>query len=359
MSNVKNSSDENVKNNAIVVAMLGELARRTARIISQWQLVGFIHGVMNTDNMSFIGVTIDYGPFAFMEAFDPSFTPNITDLQANRRYCYDNQPSIGLWNVQKLLESFVTVNCINEEEKRSIEEEYRTAVRKYYWDGVRKKLGFEILSHDQTDETRSDGYDQQEVVEVLHRQLMSLMKAFKADFTLTFRFLSKVRAAVKDEGVQKRREAAEKDLESMKEYGVFEALNSGEFDDKEKVSEMDNAFISWLADYKDALAECDLLWMNKDDIVIDSHEKCAAIRKSSMDSVNPLYVPRNYILQQCIEEAEAGNYQKLHELLRVLQSPFERSRHENMDDSSSCFTRDLALPAPVSLSRKPGIAILS
>jgi uncharacterized protein YdiU (UPF0061 family) len=84
-------------------------------MIAKWQAVGFTHGVMNTDNMSILGLTIDYGPFGFLDAFDPKYTPNTTDLPG-RRYGFANQPDIGLWNVMQLANTLYTAELITAEE---------------------------------------------------------------------------------------------------------------------------------------------------------------------------------------------------------------------------------------------------
>lgn len=100
---------------SICSAWAVEVAEQTASTIARWQGVGFTHGVMNTDNMSVLGLTIDYGPFGFLDAFDPSFTPNTTDLPG-RRYCFANQPDIGLWNVAQFATSLSTAQLLNDKE---------------------------------------------------------------------------------------------------------------------------------------------------------------------------------------------------------------------------------------------------
>lgn len=107
----------------IVPAWLVEVAERTAAMIARWQGVGFTHGVMNTDNMSVLGDTIDYGPFGFLDAFDPSFTPNTTDLPG-RRYCFANQPDVGLWNVAQFASTLLTAELISEKETNYALERY-------------------------------------------------------------------------------------------------------------------------------------------------------------------------------------------------------------------------------------------
>jgi uncharacterized protein YdiU (UPF0061 family) len=98
-----------------MAAWFTEIAERTAVMIAKWQAVGFTHGVMNTDNMSILGLTIDYGPFGFLDAFDPKYTPNTTDLPG-RRYGFANQPDIGLWNVMQLANTLYTAELITADE---------------------------------------------------------------------------------------------------------------------------------------------------------------------------------------------------------------------------------------------------
>lgn len=100
-----------------------DIAERTAYLIARWQGVGFTHGVLNTDNMSILGLTIDYGPFGFLDAFDPSFTPNTTDLPG-RRYCFANQPDIGLWNIAQFVSTLSAAKLIDEKEANYAMERY-------------------------------------------------------------------------------------------------------------------------------------------------------------------------------------------------------------------------------------------
>lgn len=99
----------------IVLAWAVEVAERTASLVARWQGVGFTHGVLNTDNMSVLGLSIDYGPFGFLDAFDPSYTPNTTDLPG-RRYCFANQPDIGLWNVAQFASTLSAAQLISDKE---------------------------------------------------------------------------------------------------------------------------------------------------------------------------------------------------------------------------------------------------
>lgn len=100
-----------------------EVAERTASLVAGWQGVGFTHGVLNTDNMSILGLTIDYGPFGFLDAFDPSYTPNTTDLPG-RRYCFANQPDIGLWNIAQFAATLQAAKLLKDNEANYVMERY-------------------------------------------------------------------------------------------------------------------------------------------------------------------------------------------------------------------------------------------
>lgn len=116
-----------------------EIAERTASMIARWQGVGFTHGVMNTDNMSILGLTIDYGPFGFLDAFDPKFTLNTTNL-LGRRYCFANQLDIGLWNLAQFTTTLETTHLINDKEANYALERYGSRFMDDYQDIMTKKL---------------------------------------------------------------------------------------------------------------------------------------------------------------------------------------------------------------------------
>lgn len=104
-----------------------EVAELTASLVASWQGVGFTHGVLNTDNMSVLGLTIDYGPFGFLDAFDPSYTPNTTDIPG-RRYSFANQPDIGLWNIAQFTATLSAAHLISKEEANYAMERYCTFI---------------------------------------------------------------------------------------------------------------------------------------------------------------------------------------------------------------------------------------
>ncbi|GCB70778.1 hypothetical protein scyTo_0008670 [Scyliorhinus torazame] len=156
-------------------AFFREITKRTARLVAEWQCVGFCHGVLNTDNMSIVGLTIDYGPFGFMDRFDPDYICNGSDNGG--RYAYNRQPEICKWNLSKLAEALVPELPL-EESQPIIEEEYNAEFEQHYQQKMRKKLG--LLRHEKAE-------DEELVSELLH-----VLQIAGADFTNTFRLLSEI-----------------------------------------------------------------------------------------------------------------------------------------------------------------------
>ena len=148
-----------------------EVCRRTGALIADWMRLGFVHGVMNTDNMSALGLTIDYGPYGWLEGYDPSWTPNTTDAEG-RRYCYGNQPQIGLWNLARFAESLLPL--IPKEDLEAGLEVYGTTYSAAFRRALAAKLGLAELD------------------DALVTEMFELMAAVETDFTLFFRGLSAV-----------------------------------------------------------------------------------------------------------------------------------------------------------------------
>ncbi|XP_020526478.1 uncharacterized protein LOC18439798 isoform X2 [Amborella trichopoda] len=152
-----------------------EVAERTALLVAQWQGVGFTHGVLNTDNMSILGLTIDYGPFGFLDAFDPSYTPNTTDLPG-RRYCFANQPDVGLWNIAQFTATLSAAQLISNEESNYAMERYGTKFMDEYQSVMTRKLGLPKYN------------------KPLISMLLNNMAVDKVDYTNFFRSLSNIKA---------------------------------------------------------------------------------------------------------------------------------------------------------------------
>ena len=165
-------NDSSKNTNDLVADLFSEILNKTAFLISQWQSVGFTHGVMNTDNMSILGLTIDYGPYGFMEQFSPTYTPNTTDLPG-RRYCYGRQASIAAWNLSCLGSTWL--EFCSEEQLVSILKTFDQTFSQFWVDTLTKKLGFE-----------SFGEEEKAVVQ----DLFELLEKKQADMNYFFRELS-------------------------------------------------------------------------------------------------------------------------------------------------------------------------
>jgi uncharacterized protein YdiU (UPF0061 family) len=242
-------------------ALLAEVTCRTARMIAHWQAVGFMHGVMNTDNMSILGLTLDYGPFGFMEAFDPAHICNHTDQQG--RYSYANQPQIGHWNCYALGQALMPLIGDADEAQAALAV-YQPEFSSTLGHLLHAKLGL-------TTDAEQDV--------ALFDAMFKLMTAGHVDFTLFFRTLGKLRL---DDP------AADAPLRDM-------------FIERE-------AFDAWAAQYRDRLRQ---------EASVDAE------RKAAMDAVNPKYVLRNYLAQVAIEKAQQKDYSEIAKLLAVLERPFD------------------------------------
>ncbi|MEK3884351.1 protein adenylyltransferase SelO family protein [Paenibacillus sp. PL2-23] len=159
------------------VYLLREVLKRQAALIARWQLVGFIHGVMNTDNMTISGETIDYGPCAFMDTYDPATV--FSSIDANGRYAYRNQPRIGVWNLARLAESLLPLLHEDDEQAVKLAEavlsEFNGHFQSHYLSGMRAKLGL---------------FGEEPEDEALIQELLKLMEEHCADYTNTFRALT-------------------------------------------------------------------------------------------------------------------------------------------------------------------------
>lgn len=250
------------------LALLEEVTRRTAELVAHWQAVGFMHGVLNTDNMSILGLTLDYGPFGFMEAYEPAHICNHTDQQG--RYSYKMQPQIGHWNCyalgQALLPLIGDVDAVHAALKI-----YQPAFSEKLAALWQQKLG--LVSQQAADESLIDA-------------LLLIMQKNKVDFTLLFRRLSALRL---DEP------AADSPLRDL-------------FIDRA-------AFDAWAVQYRARLVQ-----ENSDD----------TSRMQRMNAVNPKYVLRNYLAQVAIEKAQQKDFSEVNKLLKILQRPFdEQAEHDS------------------------------
>jgi uncharacterized protein YdiU (UPF0061 family) len=251
------------------------VAMRTLTMVLHWQRVGFVHGVMNTDNMSILGETIDYGPYGWLDDYDPGWTPNTTDRE-RRRYRYGHQPQIALWNLLQLANALFPL--VNEPKPfEEVLQEFQSEFEQRYMRMMAAKLGLE------TDEP-SD--------RELIRQLEAALQLTETDMTLFFRNLSAVRQG-------------QVVGESGKEFldPVIEAFYSPD----ELADATLGSWREWFARYVDRLRR----------------ETCDDVERATrMNQTNPRYVLRNYMAQMAIECAEQGDASMISELFELLKNPY-------------------------------------
>ncbi|NKG32276.1 protein adenylyltransferase SelO [Erwinia rhapontici] len=235
-----------------------DVVRRTARLIAGWQSVGFAHGVMNTDNMSILGLTLDYGPYGFLDDYQPGFICNHSDHQG--RYSFENQPMIGLWNLNRLAHALS--GLMSTEQLKQALALYETELMRCWGEKMRAKLGLMTAGKDDNN---------------ILTGLLSLMTKENSDYTRTFRQLSAV------------------------EQQQSRSPLRDEFIDRE-------AFDSWYNVYRQRLLQ---------------DEQSDEQRQQAMKQANPALVLRNYLAQQAIEQAEQDDVSVLARLHHALLQPFD------------------------------------
>lgn len=242
------------------VRFLHDVVLRTARLMAQWQAVGFAHGVMNTDNMSILGMTLDYGPFGFLDDYNPRFICNHSDHHG--RYAFYVQPDIGHWNLRALAQALLPL--MTEQQANDALATYEPALVAHYTDLMRQKLGLA--------EWRTEDGD-------LLNDLLAMMQANQTDYTNAFRALCTVRADPSDGN------------ESLRDL----------FLDRP-------ACDAWVNRYRERLA---------------SDGRQDAERAQQMNHVNPKYILRNYLVQNAIARAtEHKDFTEITRVLELLRDPF-------------------------------------
>ena len=272
----------------VYVMWLKEVARRTAQMVAQWMSVGFVHGVMNTDNMSILGLTIDYGPYGFLDDFAPDWTPNITDAQG-RRYRYGSQPRIALWNLVCLANAiYPLVEDVAALE--SVIPTYTEALEAARARLVAGKLGLQRLNDAEIAPSGAARLPDALLVD----DLIELLAAVETDMTLFYRHLADVPVTSAAPDI------ADSALLAPLEVAFYDAAGVG--------AEHREKFAAWLRRYTARVREDDT---------------SDADRKQRMNQVNPKFVLRNYVAQLAIDRAEQGDGSVVVELLEVLRRPFD------------------------------------
>lgn len=243
----------------------GEVVNRTAQLMADWQLNGFAHGVMNTDNFSITGSTFDYGPYGFLDRYNPGFICNHSDHQG--RYAWNQQPSIGLWNLNAL--AIALSGLIEKDALIQSLRDYEPTLLQHYAQGLRRKLGLQ--------DTRAEDRE-------LGMSFLDLLLKNGADYSRSFRALNQIRGQEK--------QAALRD----------------DFVDRE-------AFDAWLQRYQTRL---------------QAENSQDQERIQRLNQANPKYILRNYLAQIAIEKAEAGDTSEIETLRKILSRPFdEQPEHES------------------------------
>jgi len=257
-------------------AMFDEICQRTATMIVHWMRVGFVHGVMNTDNMSILGLTIDYGPYGWLENIDPDWTPNTTDAQG-RRYRFIAQPQIGHWNLLQLANALVPVVGDPKPLEAGLDayvDRFQSGYRRMMAD----KLGVRLASATVDDPLIAD--------------LWPLLAEADIDMTLFFRCLATIRGGA----------------DTPDSHASLLAAVSSGFYEPEAGTAVDRTLLGeWLARYQARIRE---------------EGTADSVRNARMNAVNPLYVPRNYLAQLAIDKAETGDFTLVREMLDVSRHPY-------------------------------------
>lgn len=298
-----------------------EVCRHTGILIAHWMRVGFVHGVMNTDNMSILGLTIDYGPYGWLEGFDLHWTPNTTDAQG-RRYCYGNQPRIAQWNLTRLAGALTPLI----EDEAALEHGLAVFGETFNntWSGMlAAKLGLASLEHADDDSLLSE--------------LFETLQQVETDMTLFFRCLMNIPL----------------NPVSGNKAAIFHAPESLESVDQMNDRRLVELFRPAFYDEHQAFSPAHLTrlagWLRRYIARARQEGEPADMRYHRMSRANPKYVLRNYLAQQAIEALERGDDSVITRLMEVLKHPYdEQPEHE-----------DLAARRPEWARNKPGCSALS
>jgi len=253
---------------------LKQVIKRQAELIAKWQLIGFIHGVMNTDNMAISGETIDYGPCAFMDEYDQNTV--FSSIDRGARYSFKSQPKMAAWNLARFAESLLPLFDDGDMAIKLLEKEidgFQPLFQRYLLDGMRKKLGL---------------FDKEEGDELLVNELLELMQKHKADYTNTFK-----------------------------------ALTLGESDGLALFAAQE--FSYWDIAYRARL---------------NRQDKSKYEIQNLMKSSNPAIIPRNFIVEKVLEDAENGDISGFNEFMSALKSPYaylaDHKKYCDLKPSASC-----------------------
>lgn len=259
------------------VSFFNEVALRSLDMVIHWQRVGFVHGVMNTDNLSILGLTIDYGPYGWLEGYEPGWTPNTTDNR-HKRYKFGTQPDIVLWNLYQLANALYPL--IEEAEGlETVLANYTQLKEVKYLQMMRSKIGLQ-------NEEKADAN--------LIQELEDCLQLTETDMTLFFRKLAEFNTATPTNGLQ--------------------IIRDSFYDVKTITEAVKDRWNLWFDSYADRLKREGI---------------SAKARKETMNTVNPKYVLRNYMAQLAIDDANKGDYKLIDDLFNLLKQPYaEQPKHQ-------------------------------
>lgn len=264
------------------VEFFRQITRRTLDMIVHWQRIGFVHGVMNTDNLSALGLTIDFGPYGWLEGYDENWTPNTTDANG-RRYRFGYQPMIGLWNLAQLGSALMSL--VGEPEPlQEILDTYKNEYADKYLAMMRSKIGLFLV---------------EDADQALIEKLTETLQLTETDMTIFFRQLADfpADASVEEDGA-----------------GFLAPLLEAFYQREELTGLTLQGWRSWMKEYQ----------------IRRSRETASATeRRALMNATNPKYVLRNYMAQMAIDKADAGDFSLVNELYELLKLPYaEQPEHE-------------------------------
>ncbi|KAM4615563.1 selenoprotein O2 [Polymixia lowei] len=334
-------------------AFFKEVAERTARLVAQWQSAGFCHGVLNTDNMSILGLTLDYGPFGFMDRFDPDFISNASDRRG--RYSYRAQPAVCRWNLARLAEALGSE--LHAAEAGVTLDEFMSTYEAFYLANMRRKLGL----------LREEEAEDRELVS----DLLQLMHNTGADFTNTFRLLSSI--PWPEDGDSERTTVGpvvDLILEQCASIEELKVANKPTMEDRElamilSMAQTNPAMFGLVADTPEVAQQLDkmgrlkeLLETNQVELRVKQRDdwirwagryrrrlarECDGASDLSikqervhvMNSINPRVVLRNYIAQNAIQAADRGDFSEVRRILKVLENPYSNTHGPELPDGSN------------------------
>ena len=263
---------------AVYLQWFDEVCRRTADLMVHWMRVGFVHGVMNTDNMSILGLTLDYGPYGWLDNYDPDWTPNTTDA-AGRRYRFGHQPQIAQWNLAQLANAIYPLIQDANPLQQAVDN-FAERYQREWKTMMARKLGLSAF------EPHTD--------DALIKELLSILPSIETDMTIFYRRLADLDISVESPA-------------DISDEAIMAPLMDAYYVSGQVTGEYRAAIGNWLRGY--------ISRARKDNTSPEA-------RRLHMNAVNPKYVLRNYLAQESIDKAEAGDFSMIGELLDLLRSPY-------------------------------------